>query len=240
MPDGRKIPTIIVADDELLREGLEQLADNLGLTVVNRARAIAEMAARPILPAEVELILVLEEPVARDSYFQALEEIRRQRPAARLVIFVNSLDAQLVCRAMDCGVDGMLSRRTSGQKLKHAIGLIMLGERLYPGIAALQALRSLPETQQEREGPCSFLTKREEEILRLLKAGYPNKLIANSLCTSEATVKVQVRRLFMKIGARNRTQAAIWSLHHLRDGDARQLPLPISLRPNRDQDLPVS
>lgn len=235
MAEGGKIPTILVADDELLREGLEQLADSLGLVTMDRAKSVAELATKPIVPAAVELILILEQPLDRAAYFRDIGEIQRQCPGARLIVFVDRVDAEIVCRAMDLGVHGLLSRKISGQKLKYAIQLVMLDERLFPGVAALQALRELPDTPQERDAGGSFLTKREEEILRLLKAGCPNKLIANSLSTSEATVKVQVRRLFMKIGARNRTQAAIWSLNHLTDtASPRPMEIAAQRRNGRD------
>jgi two-component system nitrate/nitrite response regulator NarL len=59
------------------------------------------------------------------------------------------------------------------------------------------------------------LSPRETDILTLLAEGQPNKVIANHLGTTEATVKVQLRRILRKIGAQNRTQAAIWALGYL-------------------------
>jgi two-component system nitrate/nitrite response regulator NarL len=58
------------------------------------------------------------------------------------------------------------------------------------------------------------LTAREMDILHLLVAGEPNKVIARRLSITEATVKVHLRSLLKKINAANRTQAAIWALHH--------------------------
>jgi two-component system nitrate/nitrite response regulator NarL len=45
--------------------------------------------------------------------------------------------------------------------------------------------------------------------------GEPNKLIARKLHVTEATVKVHVKAILRKIGASNRTQAAIWAKGHL-------------------------
>jgi two-component system nitrate/nitrite response regulator NarL len=58
------------------------------------------------------------------------------------------------------------------------------------------------------------LPGREFEILRHLASGRPNKVIANDLNITEATVKVHVKGVLRKIGAANRTQAAIWALHN--------------------------
>ena len=54
-------------------------------------------------------------------------------------------------------------------------------------------------------------SNRENQILKLLKEGISNKLIARSLTLSEATVKVHVRSIFLKTGAKNRTQVALWA-----------------------------
>jgi DNA-binding NarL/FixJ family response regulator len=54
-----------------------------------------------------------------------------------------------------------------------------------------------------------------KEILSHLLAGHSNKLIARELGITEATVKVHLKSVLRKIGADNRTQAAIWALANL-------------------------
>ena len=56
------------------------------------------------------------------------------------------------------------------------------------------------------------LSPRDVEILRCLVLGLPNKAIAQQFKLSEATIKVHVRHLLRKIGAENRTQAAVWAI----------------------------
>ncbi|MEX0303989.1 MAG: helix-turn-helix transcriptional regulator, partial [Leisingera sp.] len=62
------------------------------------------------------------------------------------------------------------------------------------------------------------LSEREQLILAKLTEGATNKSIANELGICEATVKVHLRTCFRKIGAQNRTQAAL--------GASEQLPPP--------------
>ncbi len=59
-----------------------------------------------------------------------------------------------------------------------------------------------------------MLSEREDQILRCLIRGLSNKGIARELTMAEATVKVHVKGLLRKIGAQNRTQAAIWALNN--------------------------
>ena len=70
----------------------------------------------------------------------------------------------------------------------------------------------MPATE-ESPAPSS-LSAREFEILRHLASGRANKVIANDLKITEATVKVHVKGILRKIGATNRTQAALWAIHN--------------------------
>ncbi|MCS6780698.1 MAG: response regulator transcription factor, partial [Geminicoccaceae bacterium] len=61
-------------------------------------------------------------------------------------------------------------------------------------------------------GPCAalgWLTPRQREVLELLGQGRPNKVIAQRLAMCESTVKVHVRQIMRKLGARNRTEVAL-------------------------------
>jgi two-component system nitrate/nitrite response regulator NarL len=59
------------------------------------------------------------------------------------------------------------------------------------------------------------LSNREAEILRCIMQGEPNKVIARKLEVTEATIKVHVKAILRKIGAANRTQAAMWANENL-------------------------
>jgi two-component system nitrate/nitrite response regulator NarL len=59
------------------------------------------------------------------------------------------------------------------------------------------------------------LSERELVILRALVKGSANKVIANELDITEATVKVHVKAILRKLSAKNRTQAAIWAVRHM-------------------------
>jgi two-component system nitrate/nitrite response regulator NarL len=55
------------------------------------------------------------------------------------------------------------------------------------------------------------LTKREKEILVLIRQGLTNKEIGARLYLAESTVKVHVRHILRKLGVRRRTDAAVWA-----------------------------
>jgi DNA-binding NarL/FixJ family response regulator len=69
--------------------------------------------------------------------------------------------------------------------------------------------RKLKVQRHRRQSPEESLSPREHEVFELLSQGKPNKEIARLLYISEATVKVHVRRILAKLGARTRTEAVV-------------------------------
>jgi len=65
-------------------------------------------------------------------------------------------------------------------------------------------IKGLPTDEQ--------LSNREHTVILRLREGISNKNIARELDIAEATVKIHVKNLLRKIGARNRTQAALWAI----------------------------
>jgi two-component system, NarL family, nitrate/nitrite response regulator NarL len=104
----------------------------------------------------------------------------------------------------------------------------MLGELALPTglvrmILGRAALSPEPEPRDSKvlvppkapEPGARTLSAREAEILWCLLDGAPNKMIARKLDVAEATVKVHVKAILRKIGAANRTQAAMWAMDYL-------------------------
>lgn len=58
------------------------------------------------------------------------------------------------------------------------------------------------------------LSEREQEVLRLVAIGSPNREIATALCITESTVKTHLQHIFAKLAARNRTEAVAIARKH--------------------------
>ena len=66
-----------------------------------------------------------------------------------------------------------------------------------------------PKDAQSHRGNSHQLTPRQQQVLRLLVEGIPNKVIATQLDLAEATVKMHVTAILKTLGVTNRTQAAM-------------------------------
>ncbi|MEQ8964209.1 MAG: response regulator transcription factor [Azospirillaceae bacterium] len=213
------ISTILVSGDRLFREAFKQLSGGLGIDVVDEAAGVAELAESTADRKAPDLVILLGWTVGDEAFQAAVARLRETWSSTRMLVLTDSTDAALAQDALRAGVDGLLHRNMSSEALVHAIMLVMLGEEVLPAKLA-QRLISGAGTPMPAGAKRQFegLTPREIDILELLSEGAPNKVIANQLGTTEATVKVQLRRILRQIGVQNRTQAAIWALQHLNKG----------------------
>ena len=86
------------------------------------------------------------------------------------------------------------------------------------GTARQDIARQDPLPKIGRVNPPTF-SPRETAILQFLRKGEPNKRIARQLSLTESTVKVYLKSILRKIGVNNRTQAAVWAMSSINDGE---------------------
>lgn len=129
---------------------------------------------------------------------EATKAIRKEYPAARIVILTTySGDAQAV-RALKAGAVGYLLKSSLRKELIEAIRAVHSGRRYVPTeIATEIAIHTADEA----------ITERELAVLQLVAAGKANKEIAKSLSVSEDTVKAHLKSIFLKLDVADRTLA---------------------------------
>lgn len=217
----KAISTTLVSGDRLFREAFKQLSSGLGIEIVGEAGTLADLADRIDTAPASEMLLLLGWNTGDEAFHVSFQRVREAWPDTRLIVLADNTDPALAHDALRAGVDGLLHRNMSSEALVHAIMLVMLGEEVVPAKLAQSLIHGAPLPPAGGaavRGDFQGLTPREIDILELLSEGAPNKVIANQLGTTEATVKVQLRRILRQIGVQNRTQAAIWALQHLNKG----------------------
>ncbi len=134
---------------------------------------------------------------------EALELIRHEFPAARIVMLSSySNDAQ-VLRALKAGACGYLLKEALRKDLIDTIRLVHGGGRRIPPELAMQLAERLADEP---------LTERETTVLRLAAAGNSNKRIGHQLDITEGTVKAHMKNILGKLDASDRTHAVTLAL----------------------------
>jgi len=141
-----------------------------------------------------------------------LAALRALAPGLSVAVVADRTDTRTAAQALALAADGVLDKSMPSEALLHAVHLLALGGAVYPSTARPDI--AVVRTTGAEGGPGAPLSQREAEILAGLLAGRSNKAIGRRLGISESTVKMHCKTLMRKIGAQNRTQAAVWALRH--------------------------
>jgi len=201
--DGSAQIRILVVDDHaVIRQGIAVLVGTQpDMTLVaeagNGREAIQQFRAHR--PDITLMDLVMPEMNGID----AIVAIRGEFPGAKVVVLTTYKGDAQILRALKAGAQGYLLKNTFHKELLETIRAVHAGRKAL----SLEASYELAEHATDEA-----LTPAEVLVLRLIAAGNANKEIAERLSVSEETVKGQVRNILSKLGANDRTQAAMIGL----------------------------
>jgi DNA-binding NarL/FixJ family response regulator len=203
--------TVLIADDHpVVRQGLQVLLSlQDDIVVVGAAEEGAQAVA---LCAELEpdvLLLDLKLPVL--DGVGVLRELAERGCAVRSLVLTSATDHALVTAALNAGAAGFLYKDVDPDALVRAVRSVHDGHTLLAPEAA--GLLMAPRRNAAVAG-LDALTPREREILALLADGRSNREIGRMLRISEKTVKSHVSAVLAKLGAADRTQAAVIAVRH--------------------------
>lgn len=191
---------LLIADDhDLLRETLSAYLERESGMDVMLAADYGE-ALRLVACADTLDLILLDLDMPGMNGIDSLAEMKT-RAAAPVGIISGNVDRRFAERALHAGAAGFLPKTMSARSISHAVRLMAAGEIFVP--AAL--LGPMTDAQASQ----SPLTERETQVLGYLAAGLSNKEIGRELDLQEVTIKLHVRTLVQKLGARNRTHAAV-------------------------------
>ena len=143
----------------------------------------------------------------------ATRRLRVEQPGVRVLALTTFDDDEDVFAALRAGAVGYLLKDVASERLVEALMAAARGESvLQPSVAARVVARfaQLPDDAPPRPQPLVVpLSDRELEVLALLADGSSNREIATALFLAEGTVKNHVTNVLAKLGARDRTQAAL-------------------------------
>lgn len=123
------------------------------------------------------------------------------------VLFSGSASTILVSRALEEGAKGYIPKSLPLSTLENALRLVASGERFVPYCFIEAANRDYAGQMPPKPG--AKLSARELRVLYGASVGQSNKEIAHELALSEVTIKMHMRSICCKLGAKNRTQAAM-------------------------------
>jgi two-component system NarL family response regulator len=196
------IRIMVVDDHHIVRQGLVAL-----LKTTQEVQVVAEAAdgqqAVEMYRKHRPDVTLMDLRLPNMNGVEAITQIRRENPAARVIVLTTFDGDEDIYRALQAGARGYLLKGTDTDALMDAIRAVHAGRSRIPPFVA--------ERLAERMGGPA-LTARELDVLKCIVRGRSNKEIASDLFISEATVKTHINSILGKLGVGDRTQAATTAL----------------------------
>ncbi|MFE2303811.1 response regulator [Streptomyces sp. NPDC059445] len=213
---GRAIRVLIADDQMMVREGFSVLLGAMpDIEVVGEAvngREAVERV-RELRPDVVLMDIRMPEMNGID----ATREIVAADGAAKVLVLTTFDLDEYVYQALRAGASGFLLKDASARQLADGVRVVSAGEALLAPsvtrrlITEFSKLAEEPRLPATAHGSYGDLTDRETEVLVLIAQGLSNAEIAERLVVAESTIKTHVSRILVKLGLRDRTQAAVFA-----------------------------
>ena len=208
---------VLIADDQLMvREGFSVLLNAMpDIEVVGEAVNGREAVQRVRELAPDVVLMDIRMPELNG--IEATREIVAADGAAKVLVLTTFDLDEYVYQALRAGASGFLLKDASARQLADGVRVVASGEALLAPsvtrrlITEFSKLSQAPRLVPSAQGAYGDLTERETEVLVLIAQGLSNAEIAGRLVVAESTIKTHVSRILVKLGLRDRTQAAVFA-----------------------------
>ena len=197
MSNQLRIRVLSVDDHPLLSEGIATMINSQpDMQLISQASSGSEAIQQYRQHRPDVTLMDLRLPDV--SGIDAMIAIRTEFPEARVVMLTTFEGDVEIQRALQAGARGYLLKNMPPSEILDVIRHVHAGKKRVPPQVAAQIAEHMSDEE---------LTSREVEVLRKIAGGNRNKDIAEILFISEETVKVHIKHIMDKLGAKDRTQA---------------------------------
>lgn len=209
-----KLSILIVDDHAVVRRGVRALIEgHPGWTVAGEATTAAEGAAKAKKLKASVVLLDLGLPDA--SGIEAINQIRKARPEAQILVLTMHLSAGIATKVLAQGARGLVLKSDAASDLVRAVEALERRKAFVSPDVMDVIVKGLAESGKTVE---TDLTPRERQILKLLAEGKANKEVASALGLSIKTVEAHRANLMRKLDLRSLTELIRFAIrNHLVD-----------------------
>jgi len=199
---------LLVDDHAIVRGGVKAMLRGTEFDVIGEASSGDE--AITVATEKTPELVLLDIRMAGGDGFEALVAIKAALPKTAVLMLSTYDNPTYMARAVAGGASGYLLKGIDHEELLSAMRAVMQGEQLLSSQDLIRSLKVVGDSARAAD-LIEPLTKREEEVLKLMATGLTNREIAGVLFISEGTVKTHVEHIIGKLGVSDRVQAAVWA-----------------------------
>lgn len=193
---------LLVDDHPMIGAALEMLLRGTDYEVIGRVRTVAE--ANNSLARHKPDLLLLDVNLPDGSGLDVLRRLSRSRARPKVILLTAGMDEAQLLAAAELDPEGIVLKTSDPGLLSESMEAVVAGRRwIDPEIV------ERTRQAQERAASAPPLTRRERELVELVRQGLRNRDIAAELGVTEGTVKVYLHAIFDKFRVENRTELAL-------------------------------
>jgi two-component system nitrate/nitrite response regulator NarL len=193
---------LLVDDHPMIAAALEMLLRESDYRLLGRARTVAE-ANRQISKLKPDLVL-LDVNLPDGSGLDVLRKLSRSRSRPRVILLTAGMDEAQLLGAADLDPEGMVLKTSDPELLMQCMDTVVAGRSWVDSEIAERTRQA-----EAKAASAPPLTRRERELVELVRQGLRNRDIAAELGVTEGTVKVYLHAIFDKFHVENRTELAL-------------------------------
>ena len=193
---------LLVDDHPMIGAALDMLLRDTDYEVLGRARTAAE--ANSLVNKEKPDLVLLDVHLPDSSGLEVLQRLSRGRKRPAVILVTAGMDDAQLLAAAELEPEGIVLKTSDPGLLLKCMDAVVAGERWVDPEVAERTRQA-----QERAASAPPLTRRERELIDLVRQGLRNRDIAAELGVTEGTVKVYLHAIFDKLKVENRTELAL-------------------------------
>jgi two-component system, NarL family, nitrate/nitrite response regulator NarL len=193
---------LLVDDHPMIAAALEMLLRETDYQLLGRARSVAE--ANSELGKQKPELLLLDVNLPDGSGIDVLRRLSRARSRPKVILLTAGMDDSQLLAAAELEPEGMVLKTSDPSLLIECMDAVVDGKAWVD-----REIAERTRLARERAASTPPLTRRERELIELVRQGLRNRDIASELGVTEGTVKVYLHAIFDKLRVENRTELAL-------------------------------
>jgi two-component system, NarL family, nitrate/nitrite response regulator NarL len=193
---------LLVDDHPMIAAALEMLLRETDYQLLGRARSVAE--ANSELGKQKPDLLLLDVNLPDGSGIDVLRRLSRARSRPKVILLTAGMDDSQLLAAAELEPEGMVLKTSDPSLLIECMDAVVDGKAWVD-----REIAERTGLARERAASTPPLTRRERELIELVRQGLRNRDIASELGVTEGTVKVYLHAIFDKLRVENRTELAL-------------------------------
>jgi DNA-binding NarL/FixJ family response regulator len=190
----QRIRVAIVDDHTVVAEGFERLINESGVAGVTGKAYSVSGCMKLLAQSEID-VLLLDVSLPDGNGIVLLPKIKAQYPDIKVIILTSHNEIPVIMQAIDNGASGFIMKNATAEVIVEGISTVASGKRFL--------CEETERLLEKRDNQTVVLSRREQELLRLIVAGKSGLEIADSMCLGYETIKSYRKRLMLKLNVTN-------------------------------------